>query len=625
MKRSLFLLLLLTSPTSGAILSPNGINSSGLNLDGTGVWLGQIEDARAGKAGYDPTYFVPGTVPAEVYFSEVNSGHVAGPNSLVSDHATWVAEQMIGTNGYSPGVAPNAELASVGVPDMFYNDDSPALAAAQMATIHNKAVKTVNISFVRDLDQTGQVMDGSSLFTQAIDWNASNNDTLFTIAWGNADTFANRNVADSFNGIKVGGSQTELGGSVYQDFWDHNSSPATNGTPLRPDGSDHTWIEILAPADFIPTLDYNVGNTHVSGTSFAAPMVAGTVALMRQYAQQQSTAGNPRFAIDFQRHEVIKAAVLNAADKISGTNGAAHTACGNVGGTCRDYTQGDAYGASKAYSLDSQLGSGLLNAKRAVNQLGAGEYHSFEGIYPIGWDYNTIGGDGDSVEYNFAKGLRGGNTLTATLVWDRITNSTGSVNGVWQYGDGFLPYNSVSDVLNNLDLYLETANGTIIAASQTVEDNVEQIFFPISADGNYKLVVHHSTDSLGSSQNYALAWWFGNGFSNPPAVLGDYNNDGTVGPEDYTVWKNSFGSSTNLAADGNDDGIVNAADYTVWRDHLGQHAGSGSAAAVPEPSALLLFGIATVLIGIRKSRRANTVQGERCVRLFATCESPYPC
>jgi T5SS/PEP-CTERM-associated repeat protein len=86
-------------------------------------------------------------------------------------------------------------------------------------------------------------------------------------------------------------------------------------------------------------------------------------------------------------------------------------------------------------------------------------------------------------------------------------------------------------------------------------------------------------------------------------LLGDYNGNGIVGPEDYDVWKTSFGSIALLAADGNGNHIVDAADYSVWRDHLGALLGSGSGAAlpsaaplsagVPEPSTLwiLLAGI----------------------------------
>jgi hypothetical protein len=77
-------------------------------------------------------------------------------------------------------------------------------------------------------------------------------------------------------------------------------------------------------------------------------------------------------------------------------------------------------------------------------------------------------------------------------------------------------------------------------------------------------------------------------------ALGDYNGDGIVDVNDYTVWRNAFGSA-NTAADGNGDGIVNAADYTVWRDHLGQHIASGNTTAVPEPSSLWLFLIAGLL------------------------------
>jgi glucose/arabinose dehydrogenase len=86
---------------------------------------------------------------------------------------------------------------------------------------------------------------------------------------------------------------------------------------------------------------------------------------------------------------------------------------------------------------------------------------------------------------------------------------------------------------------------------------------------------------------------------------GDYNQDGVVDAADYSVWRDTLGSTTDLRANGNDSGashgVIDAADYAIWKTHFGESVDTGaggSSVQVPEPSAgallfLLLAGIAS--------------------------------
>ena len=51
---------------------------------------------------------------------------------------------------------------------------------------------------------------------------------------------------------------------------------------------------------------------------------------------------------------------------------------------------------------------------------------------------------------------------------------------------------------------------------------------------------------------------------------GDYNRDLSVDAADYTLYRNTLGSTTDLRADGNENGIVDAADYQTWKSHFGE-------------------------------------------------------
>ncbi len=75
-------------------------------------------------------------------------------------------------------------------------------------------------------------------------------------------------------------------------------------------------------------------------------------------------------------------------------------------------------------------------------------------------------------------------------------------------------------------------------------------------------------------------------------LTGDYNNDGIVNAADYTVWRDTFGSTTSLASDGNNDGVIDNADYAIWVSHYGNSATSFSATTtVPEPSSFFITSL----------------------------------
>jgi GH35 family endo-1,4-beta-xylanase len=93
--------------------------------------------------------------------------------------------------------------------------------------------------------------------------------------------------------------------------------------------------------------------------------------------------------------------------------------------------------------------------------------------------------------------------------------------------------------------------------------------------------------------------------------VGDYNNDGKVDAADYTVWRDTLGSTTDLRADGNNDGMIDAPDYDAWVARYGNVYASGAGAdglgaAVPEPSSisLPLAGLFALVV-LRTSSRAK--------------------
>ncbi|MEX2092105.1 MAG: hypothetical protein WD971_05480, partial [Pirellulales bacterium] len=102
----------------------------------------------------------------------------------------------------------------------------------------------------------------------------------------------------------------------------------------------------------------------------------------------------------------------------------------------------------------------------------------------------------------------------------------------------------------------------------------------------------------------------------PPAAepTGDYNGDHIVDAADYTIWRDTLGSTTDLRANGDNTGEsedkIDDADYVFWKAHFGDlvplGAGGGQVATVPEPTMLVLVLIGLInLLMMRISPRAR--------------------
>lgn len=86
-------------------------------------------------------------------------------------------------------------------------------------------------------------------------------------------------------------------------------------------------------------------------------------------------------------------------------------------------------------------------------------------------------------------------------------------------------------------------------------------------------------------------------------LAGDYNLDGVVDAADYTVYRDTLGSTTELAADGDASGAIDAADYTVWAGHYGD--GGSPGVAIPEPGAGWLVAVGLFAGGCRRGARGG--------------------
>jgi beta-glucanase (GH16 family) len=82
-------------------------------------------------------------------------------------------------------------------------------------------------------------------------------------------------------------------------------------------------------------------------------------------------------------------------------------------------------------------------------------------------------------------------------------------------------------------------------------------------------------------------------------LQGDYNGDGIVDAEDYTVWRDSLGQSgIGLPADGSGNGTVDESDFQIWKENFGntQVGAATSTEAVPEPATVVPMSVVGLML-----------------------------
>lgn len=438
-------LLLFAASASASSFSrgPAGANAAFLRspdpntdfLTGAGVNVGQVEIGRPPKDGLDsPANLNSEVDPVEVYRKNLQLTAPTGANANLADHATWTAMTMVGSLS---GAAPEASLYSSAFETTGIDTgNSDALLSIQRIATRPNSAGTRTISNSWGVVGTP---NGSSNLTRGIDWLASKHDVLLVFA-GN-EQFADGPIPDdNFNGITVAASEVKDG--IYRKAW------GSNIFDQDPDPFvERTFTDLLAPGEDILVTGLGDAPDLQSGTSFAVPHVAGAAALLHQYGDYQvANVGGIHWDFDnAKRHEVMKAVLLNSADKLDGVHGSKRTVESNVEGGNYIWTDTDAFNLASV-SLDLQLGAGHLNAKRALTQYSGGEWNAGSTVPAIGWDFHETGGTGTTLRYTLPENL--GGYFAITLVWDRQVTKIGGSDNTYD------PTNFFTTGFNDLDVYL---------------------------------------------------------------------------------------------------------------------------------------------------------------------------
>jgi hypothetical protein len=426
--------------------------------------------------------------------------------STPGDHATWCAALLGGyaSPGYyvNTGLAPAVTLGSAALatslnPDGSFSISTNSLRSYDYAASHGDVLST---SIGDSSDPAGVGTLSGLLDALAI----SHPNTTMVASAGNEGPAAGTvgGPASGYNTISVGALDGPTNYSTVASFSSRGPLATawydgTNTSVYRGGVASRAGVDLVAPgSDIVMPIQISSNSINyygIAGTSFATPLVAGGAALLDSTAKSYFSASVTNAAT---RSEVIKAVLMNSADKLPGWDNGQQITAGVI---------------TTTQALDWAMGAGRMNLNAAFAQYttsavittasGISQTGFTAPIQSVGWAFGTasLGGHND---YQFLNQLFGGQQLTVTLAWmrDRFWNS--------QIAD----YVDVAQAELDLMIYRITSGGEqLVAQSISPVGTVQELSFLLADQGTYDIRVGYSTNLFDFSggyalQDYGLAW-----------------------------------------------------------------------------------------------------------------------
>ncbi len=495
------------------------------NLTGRKISIGAVDIGRPRQFGIDKSVNRHREIPVTRVFFQDKSPNAQAMNEpqkqQAEQHAEQVASVMISSDKRLTGVAPDANLYATAV-GMLQRSAQPeeCLAAQHLALQNSGDVRAINFSFgetLREDPRPNAMLDGKALLTLCVDWSSRVHNVLYVIA-GNQGMGGIPIPTDNYNGVNV--AFTTLYNGVFSKIDLANLGTNFTGILSRLSGfesnvDNRRLITLAAPGSNLEIMTMDGRVTQTSGTSFAAPHVTATVALLQEYGDRQLRQNIPNWTLDARNPQVMKAVLVNSTDKIKDrgdgkTLGMTRTIFANGR---QDWLSSPAYRDQKL-PLDGEMGSGQLNAYRAYQQFSAGQWQPDAPVPASGWNYRTIS-EKSFDDYVLDQELVAGSYVSITLNWNRLVElNDENNNGLYDLGETF-----TDKGLNNLDLYLLNADEDLsrlseqdvarkaIWSSVSDVDSLEHIFYQIPKTDRYKIRVYYKQRVHENTQDYAIAWW----------------------------------------------------------------------------------------------------------------------